>query len=119
MFLILWTTQLQCSSDNKATRAQYPGGDAALNNYIQENLTYPRDAREKGVEGEVKMKIFINERGKIIAIRILESDDIRFEKPAVELIQSMPDWIPATDNKGVSVTTSKHLKVSFRLDVYA
>lgn len=39
----------------------------------QENITYPRDLYEQGVEGNVELQVRVNANGEPIAIRVVES----------------------------------------------
>jgi protein TonB len=42
----------------------YPGGPKALMDEIYKNITYPVDAREKGIEGRVLVRFVIDKDGK-------------------------------------------------------
>jgi len=48
-----------------------------LLNYIRDNLPYPYLARKRGIEGSVKVKIWINESGKVIKVELLKSSGVK------------------------------------------
>ena len=46
----------------------YPGGDDAMNKYLRDNLKYPTDARNKGMEGTVFVDITDPKRPDVLGI---------------------------------------------------
>ena len=42
----------------------FPGGEKALKRFLAENIQYPEDAREKGIEGRVFVTSIVNKEGK-------------------------------------------------------
>ncbi|WP_041223571.1 energy transducer TonB [Deferribacter desulfuricans] len=46
-------------------------------NYIRDNLPYPYLARKRGIEGSVKVKIWINEAGKVVKVELLQSSGFK------------------------------------------
>jgi TonB family protein len=75
---------------------KFPGGLPALKTYIYSNLEYPEKAKKQGIEGEVKVRFLINQKGKIEKSEILRSSYQGFDAPALKVVNEMPDWAPGT-----------------------
>lgn len=92
----------------------YPGGDAAMNEYITSNLKYPASALETGVEGVVTIGFIVNTDGSLKDIKVVKMVDPDLEKEAVRLVSGMPSWIPA-DQGGTPVEAPAKVDISFVL----
>jgi len=100
----------------KAAEVQpkFPGGQAELMKYLSENLKYPEDAAEQGIEGRVTVQFVVNKIGKITNVKVLQSVHPSCDKEAIRLIESMPDWIPG-ENAGKLVDVYFTIPIRFRL----
>lgn len=88
------------------------GGYAA----IRQNLDYPDDARQEGVEGTVvlQLKVLSNgQTGETVAVLLNESEDPRLAQAAVEAVRNLT-WKPAM-SKGEAVSVWVSIPVNFRL----
>ena len=72
----------------------FPGGDAALMKYIEENLQYPADAKAEGVEGRVIVYITFNTDGSIDEVEVARGRHPYLDKEAVRIVKSLPKFIP-------------------------
>jgi len=84
----------------------FNGGDPAreFTKYISENLVYPEEERQKGIQGQVKVQFVIREDGRVSDVKVIEPDRENFNKEAVRVIESSPAWTPGKQrNKAVSV----------------
>lgn len=82
---------------------QYPGGNNAQYKFIVSNLVYPEDARKAGIEGTVYVQFIIGPTGRITNAKVLKGVSTSIDKAALDVINKMPDWIPALiDNKPAS-----------------
>lgn len=72
----------------------FPGGDAALMKYIEENLQYPADAKAEGVEGRVIVYITFNTDGSIGEVEVARGRHPSLDKEAVRIVKSLPKFIP-------------------------
>ena len=52
---------------------QFPGGDAAFNQYIAQHVRYPNVATENGVEGSVKVQFIVEADGRITHVQAIDS----------------------------------------------
>ena len=92
----------------------FPGGQAALNSYIGNNLQYPEKAKENGVQGRVSVKFIVEKDGSISNVEVNRSVDTDLDNEAMRVIKSMPKWNPAKQN-GTEVRAYYYVPVTFRL----
>lgn len=96
-------------------KAQFPGGVHNLMLYIRENMEYPEEAKEDGVQGRVLIKFIVRKDGSIDNINVTRSLDPLLDKEAIRLVENMPNWIPA-QNQGRIVNSFFTIPILFRLD---
>lgn len=73
---------------------KFIGGDEALNQFMSENLKYPRDAFNEDVQGKVFVKFVVDEKGKVTDIHIERGVNNDLDKEAMRVVSIMPDWKP-------------------------
>jgi len=74
---------------------EFPGGEIELMNFLRNNLQYPKECKEKGIQGRVIVRFIINESGKIICQYVLKSVHPALDKEALRVVKLLPDWKPA------------------------
>ena len=92
----------------------FPGGDLACMAWLRDNIKYPAEAIEKGIEGRVIVTFVVTKDGKITNAEVVRSSDPLLNEEALRVLHSMPDWIPAKRN-GQNVDLQFTLPVIFRL----
>lgn len=80
---------------NVEVQASFPGGQAALNEFINENLTYPDGAYDENIQGKVRLRLVVERDGSISQIMELDSPDPRLTEEAERIVRLMPKWNPA------------------------
>ena len=76
---------------------EFPGGAAALFRWIDDNLQYPKDAYEKGIQGLTVCQFVVDRDGSIIQPQVVRSSsDSTLDAEALRLMHIMPRWKPAT-----------------------
>ena len=94
--------------------AEFPGGQPALLNYMTDNLCYPADALQMGIEGRVIVNFTIDEIGNIVDVFVQRSTNPLLDAEALRLVSAMPQWKPMLrDSKPEAVKYT--LPVSFKL----
>jgi len=95
--------------------AQFPGGDAALRQYLASHTTYPQIAIDLSIQGTCYLQFFVSAKGKISDVIVLRgvTDCPECDAEAVRVISGMPAWVPARD-KGKAVDSYVTHAVSFR-----
>ena len=78
----------------------FPGGDAALMKYIEENLQYPADAKAEGVEGRVIIQFKVEVDGSIGEVEVARGRHPSLDKEAVRIVKSLPKFIPYKEGDG-------------------
>jgi len=94
---------------------EFPGGQAAFNKFVADNLKYPTIASENGVEGTVVLKFVVEEDGSITNIEIRRDIGNGCGTEAMRLVRAMPKWVPG-QHKGRAVRVMYTLPVLFKLN---
>ena len=92
----------------------FPGGDAALMNWLRNNVRYPAVAEENGIQGRVVVSFVVERNGSITDVQVVKSVDPSLDKEASRVVKSMPNWIPGKQN-GSAVRVKYNVPVTFRL----
>lgn len=91
------------------------GGTKGLQNYFDNNLEYPSEANDGGVDGTVRISFVVDENGKLISPRIAgENLGYGLDEEALRVVNKMPAWTPAKV-KCKNVKTKVILPVKFEL----
>lgn len=94
---------------------EFPGGEAALQNYISENLKWPDGYPKSETRYTVWVSFVIAKDGAVSDVKVLREENgmPAFTPEAVRLIRNMPRWKPGQIN-GRPVATSMRLPVRFQ-----
>lgn len=93
---------------------QFPGGNAALFEYLSKHIKYPVIAEENGIQGRVIVTFVVERDGSITDVKVVKSVDPSLDKEAQRVVKSMPRWIPGKQN-GSAVRVKYTVPVTFRL----
>jgi protein TonB len=93
---------------------EYPGGQAALFEYLSKNIKYPADAEKKKVEGKVFVTFVVDTDGKITDVSLMRKVFPSLDSEAIRVISAMPNWIPGKQ-KGQVVRVKYTVPIMFRL----
>ena len=94
---------------------QFPGGQIAMMKYIMENIKYPKQIMEEGIQGRVTVSFIVEKDGRVSNVRLLRSVQSALDKEAVRVVKSMPKWTPGKQN-GKPVRVRFNLPVMFKLN---
>ena len=97
---------------------QFPGGPAALLEYLSKNVNYPESAHKNGVQGRVIASFFVEKDGRISHAHVVRSVDPSLDAEALRVIHSMPNWVPGRQN-GEPVRVKYTIPITFKLDAAA
>lgn len=92
------------------TLAKYPGGEAALNKYLKDNILHPSSTKDKGV---VIVGFAIDFDGSITDIEINRCVSKKSDKQAIRIIKGMPNWIPAEKSDGSFYKSTVSISIPF------
>ena len=96
------------------TPPEFPGGQEALMKYIPENIHYPIEAQDKGIQGTVICNFIVRKDGSISDAEVVPGVDPLLNEEAIRLINSMPKWQPGMQ-RGKVVDVRFTLPIVFRL----
>ena len=94
---------------------QFPGGDAALMEYLSKNIKYPAICRENNIQGRVLIQFIVNRDGSIVEPEVIKSVNPYLDKEALRVISTMPKWKPGSQ-RGKPVRVKFTVPVNFRLN---
>lgn len=87
-------------------------GDYAT--FLSNNLTYPKEAQSKKIEGRVVAKFIIDANGNIQQPEIVRSPDPLLSQATLNVLKKMPKWIPG-EQGGKKVSVYYTLPIVFKL----
>ena len=97
------------------SQPEYPGGEDALQKFIEKNIVYPQSAIDEGVEGTVRLSFAIDENGNVYKTQVIgDKMGYGLEEEAMKVMSKMPKWKPGKI-KGKSVKTKLSLPISFEI----
>jgi TonB family protein len=96
--------------------AEYPGGEAAMYKFISDNLRYPEDAVENGIEGKVYLRFVVDEDGTAKDFTVMKSvpGGQSLEQAAIEVCKKFPKFNPPIWD-GKPIKTYFVLPINFQL----
>lgn len=95
-------------------RPMFPGGEAEMMKYLQDNIRYPEEAQQAKQEGRVICQFVVTSEGKIGDVKVMRGISPSLDKEAVRVIKAMPTWIPGKHD-GQAVNVRYTLPIMFRL----
>ena len=93
---------------------EYPGGEAALRQFLASNVKYPDDAVKSGTQGKVFVKFVVNKDGKVVNPKIARSVSPSIDKEALRVVSIMPNWTPGKQS-GKNVAVEYTVPIFFKL----
>src|SRR4029077_10888004 len=95
---------------------EFPGGQDALANYVENNLNYPQQAIDDNTMGTVRISFVVDKDGKVTDPRIINDKKIGngLDEEALKVVNQMPTWKPGKV-KGKNVKTRLELPITFQL----
>ena len=93
---------------------EYPGGDAARVKFLQDNLVYPRMAREIGLEGKVWVGFVVEKDGSLSNFSIAKGVAPVLDDEALRVVKMMPKWTPGKQ-RSKPVRVQYQIPISFSL----
>lgn len=81
--------------------------------HIVDNLTYPKEAKDKGLEGAVVVEFIVGKKGALHSIQVIQSLG-PLDIAASKVVATLPEFIPGTNN-GIPVSVKYQLPIRFTL----
>lgn len=94
---------------------RYHGGKEALSKFIGENIRYPAEAIEAGVEGKVLVGFDIDDNGKVHNIAIINGIGYGCDEEAMRIVGLLQ--YQKVSNRGRRVLVHSKMNINFKLPV--
>lgn len=94
---------------------EFNGGYDAMMEFIRENLRYPADARQQGVEGTVYVSFIVETDGRVTSSKIIRGISAACDNEVLRMMEIMPNWKPGRQS-GQDVRVRFVLPIKFSLN---
>ncbi len=91
------------------------GGEQALDQFLIENIKYPKEALKNGIQGKVIISFVIDNKGKTGREWLQKGIGYGCDVEAMMAVKKMPLWNPASVN-GKPITVLYQLPVRFHIN---
>ena len=91
---------------------QFPGGEAALMEYIESHIQWPPMAG--CAQGRVIVQFVVDKTGEIGEVKVVRSVDKDLDEEAIRIVKTLPKFIPGRQN-GQVVAVWYTLPITFKL----
>lgn len=92
----------------------YPGDMEAFYKFLAQQMHYPKEALENGIEGRVVVSFVVEEDGRLTHFEAISSPSPLLSNEAIRVLRQMPRWNPAK-RMGRNVRCQYNIPVMFRL----
>ncbi|TVR84264.1 MAG: TonB family protein [Saprospirales bacterium] len=89
--------------------------DRAFLRYVYQRISYPRTAREYGIEGNALVKFVITPDGRLDDINCLRCLSMDIKAEILSIVDKLPEWSPGK-RKGIPVSVSFRMPIRFELN---
>jgi len=90
------------------------GGLQSFYEYISNNLLYPIEAKNAGVQGKVYIEFVVDEDGKLTEVKALKGIGSGCDAEAIRVMKEAPNWTPGTVG-GKNAKVKMILPISYKL----
>lgn len=94
--------------------ATYPGGEAALLQFVSKNLVYPAIAQEQELQGTVVLRFKVDVDGSVSAVKVEKSLSKECDQAAAAVVRKLHRFVPAKQ-QGHPVPVWFRLPIRFRI----
>ncbi len=92
----------------------YSGGETERMKFLADNIKYPQQAAETGIQGTIYIQFVVDSKGNITDVTIMRGIGGGCDEEAVRVIKMMPKWHPGRQN-GQTVRVRYTMPVVFKL----
>ncbi len=96
-------------------KPSFHGGDAnEFSKWVNANLIYPKEAKDRSIQGRVTLNFTVTRTGKVKDVKVLRGVDPLLDNEALRVVSASPDWTPG-NQKGRMVDVTYTFPVIFEL----
>jgi TonB family protein len=99
-----WDANNDFIESTSASPPKYPKGRKAMSRFIKNNVKYPQEALEQGIQGTVIIKFNVLQDGSLDNFTILKEIGGGCEVELIRVFKTIPKFQPAT-KKGIPIKT--------------
>jgi TonB family protein len=115
------------AADNQSTKTEdevfviveelpeFKGGMDAFYNYVRNEMTYPLQARQMGIEGRVDVQFVVEKDGSLSDIKTIKGIGAGCDDEAIRVLQNAASFKPGTQ-RGRPVRVRMVMPIIFKLD---
>lgn len=88
-----------------------------IQQYVQKNVRYPREAKRRNIEGRVTLRFVLQKDGSIGKVEVIQGGDLAdgaLAEEAIRVLQNSPKWKPAKQ-RGRPVDVWLNIPIVYRL----
>lgn len=102
---------------NPTVMPEFPGGQDALENYVNNQVQYPEQAIEDNTAGVVRVSFVVDEHGQVTNAKVVGGQKVGdgLDEEALRVVNNMPAWKPGKV-KGRNIKTRLELPINFQLE---
>lgn len=78
--------------------AEFPGGQAAMDMFITQNMRYPKESVDNNEQGTIAVMFTVEADGTLTNIKAGTNTTPRLAEEAIRIFTIMPKWEPAIMN---------------------
>ncbi len=93
---------------------EFEGGVQRLYEFLGNQMSYPKKAKKKGVQGRVILQFVVERDGSVSDVEVVKGVDKDLDKEAVRVVKLMPRWVPG-EMDGEPVRVKYTLPILFRI----
>jgi TonB family protein len=93
----------------------FPGGDAGLLKLISDSTRYPKDAKEKGIQGKVIVRFMVKKDGTVSEVSVLQGVSPSLDTESIRVVKTLPKFTPGELN-GKKVPVWYVIPITFKLN---
>ena len=94
---------------------EFPGGMGECMKWLQANIKYPKEAKEKGEQGRVILQFIVERDGSVTDVKVVRRISLALDAEAIRVASAMHKWKPGMQ-RGKVVRVKYTLPVMFSLE---
>ena len=96
--------------DIPSVMPEFPGGIAAMNKWIANNIDLPHYAEQ--LSGTIYVEFVVDKKGEITRVKLSNNLHQDYDKACLAVVSKMPKWTPG-EQAGKNVNVRYHLPIKF------
>jgi periplasmic protein TonB len=95
-------------------KPRYPGGENLLAKYIVQEIKYPENCKNNGIQGTVYVSFMVKKEGNISDVKIFKGVNKELDDEALRVASKLTRWVPGIQD-GEAVNVKYILPLQFTL----